>query len=120
MCLHFRGCPTYNSQLAGRFQVEFYDAANSQVYTALAYDASSIALYSDKLPRVGLDIYGNASDTTWSDLLWGFTPPHQNWYRISKIKISYSVPTSGFYSIPTTEVQIDQMYIDTAWTKKSP
>ncbi len=118
MCIHFRGSTTYNSQMAGRFQVEFYDAASSQVYTALAYDASSSAL-NGYFPQVGLNRYGVADDSTWSDLLWSFTPPHQNWYRISQVKISYSVPTSGAYSIPTTEVQIDQLYIDTAWMDKT-
>ena len=112
-CVHFRGSPEYNNKIAGRFQIQVYDAIGSEVYTFCAVDASSSAV-NNYYPAIGLDSTGYASSSTWSCYTWEFTPPHQNWYRISKFRLSYSVPSG----VSTTEVQIDQVYLLTIWFKK--
>ena len=45
-CVHFRGNPSYGSKLGGKFQIEWYDASNSQCYTEQVFDGSSSALQS--------------------------------------------------------------------------
>jgi hypothetical protein len=114
--LHFRGSPTFQSKIAGKVQFEFYDAVGRERHPLAAIDASSSA-FNGYCPAVGLDSTGKANRFAWAAYAWQFTVPHSSWYKISKVRISYSVPSpSGFY-IPTTEVQLDQVYVAPFWTK---
>ena len=108
ICVHFRGNPAYDKKVAGRFQLQVYDAIGSEVYTVCAFDAGTTAV------PMGVDYNGYSSSSTWSCFAWQFTPPHQNWYRISKFRLSYSVPSGAS---TTTELQIDQVYLFTIWYK---
>ncbi len=118
-CLHFRGNPVspYNSKLGGKVECDFYDASGSLAYEAIAFDASSSAVNNNYYPVVGLDSTGKPNSLAWASFSWQVTPPHQNWYRISKVRISYTVP----YGVSsTTEVQFDQFYIVTSWFQSNP
>ncbi len=112
--LHFRGCPTYQSKVAGKVQLEFYDAVGRECHPAIAIDMSSTAVQG-YCPAVGLDSTGHANRFAWAAFAFQFTPPHSSWYKISKVRISYSVPPGGL--VPTTEIQLDQIYIVPWWQK---
>ena len=114
-CLHFRGNPLspYNSNIAGVIRCEFFDASGSPASNAILFDASSAAL-NGYYPVVGLDSASKPSSLAWASFTWQFTPPHQSWYRISKVRISYSVPSGVAI---TSEVQFDQIYTVAYWFK---
>jgi len=112
--LHFRGSPTYQSKIAGKLQFEFYDAVGRECHPLAAIDASSSAV-NGYCPAVGLDSTGQPNRFAWAAYAWQFTVPHSSWYKISKVRISYSVPFGA--SVPLTEVQLDQVYVAPYWTK---
>ncbi len=112
--LHFRGSPTYQSKIAGKLQFEFYDAVGRERHPLAAIDVSSSAV-NGYCPAVGLDSTGQPNRFAWAAYAWQFTVPHSSWYKISKVRISYSVPSGG--AVPTTEVQLDQVYVAPYWVK---
>jgi hypothetical protein len=112
--LHFRGSPTFQSKIAGKVQFEFYDAVGRECHPLAAIDASSSAV-NGYCPAVGLDSTGKANRFAWAAYAWQFTVPHSSWYKISKVRISYSVPSGA--SVPLTEVQLDQVYVAPYWVK---
>jgi hypothetical protein len=114
--IHFRGNPAYpyQSMVAGKLQLDFYDAAGRECHPMIAIDMSSSAV-NGYCPAVGLDSTGNASNYSWAAFAFQFTLPHSSWYKISKVKISYSVPPGAL--VPTTEVQLDQIYLVPWWQK---
>ncbi len=112
--MHFRGSPTYQSKLAGKLQLEFYDAAGRECHPVIAIDMSSTAI-TGYCPQVGLDRDGKPDNLAWVSIAFQFTLPHSSWYKISKVKISYSVPSGVL--VPTTEVQLDQIYLVPWWQK---
>ena len=110
---NYRGKPDspYNSNLVGKVRLSFYDAATSEIYTTLGFDFSTTVAF-------GLKANGQSDPLTWGTFTWQFTPPHLNWYQISRIRITYEVPAS--YTGPATEFQITQFMLVTTFQRETP
>jgi hypothetical protein len=111
---HFRGNPAYGSKVAGKLQLEFYDAAGRECHPLIAVDMSSTAI-NGNCPQMGLNQDGTPDNFAWVSFAFQFTLPHSSWYQISKVKISYSAPSGEL--VPTTEIQMDQIYLVPWWLK---
>jgi len=116
--MHYRGVPDvgYDSKVAGLFQLELFDAAGRESHPLVGLDFSASAL-GGYYPKIGLDRFGQTtSGRVWASIAWQFTPPHASWNKISKIRISYTVP-AGVAADLKSGIQVGQLYLCSMWCR---